>query len=121
MVAVNWPAVPTGFAFLAASAAFGAAGHVLAKVGAQKAAGLAGALLQPPVWGAGLLYAASFVLWLGFLRGRPASAAVPCAALTYVLVALAGRFLLRERLAAGQWAGLGLVLAGVWLLTRGSA
>ena len=118
MIAVPWPVLPEGLGFLLASSALGAAGHLLAKAGAERAGGLPGALLEPTVWAAGALYAASFALWLGFLRGRPASAAVPCAALTYALVALAGRIAFGERLAPAQWAGLGLILAGVWLLAR---
>lgn len=115
----SWPTLREGLGFLLASSALGAAGHLLAKAGADRAGGLPGALLEPAVWAAGALYAGSFALWLGFLRGRPASAAVPCAALTYALVALAGRVVFGDKLAPAQWAGLGLVLAGVWLLARG--
>lgn len=115
----SWPTLGEGLGFLLASSALGAAGHLLAKAGVERAGGLPAALLEPAVWAAGALYAGSFALWLGFLRGRPASAAVPCAALTYALVALAGRLAFGDRLAPAQWAGLGLVLAGVWLLARG--
>lgn len=104
--------------WLGVSVVLGAAGHVLAKLGVSRAPGLLPALLQPLVWLAVLSYGLSFVAWLGFLRARPVSAAVPCAGLTYVLVVLAGVFFLGERLTPARLAGSCLVVAGVWLLAR---
>lgn len=113
-----WGQGGLGLAYLFLSVALGAAGHLFAKAGVMRAGSAFGALAQPLVWLAVALYGASFAVWLGFLRDRPVSAAVPCSALTYVLVMVAGVAFLGERLTAVRAAGAVLVLGGVYLLVR---
>ena len=106
------------YLWLGVSVVLGACGHVLAKIGVSGAASVLAALLRPLVWAAVGLYGASFAVWLGFLRSRPVSSAVPCSALTYVLVMVAGVAFLGERLTLAKLAGASLVLAGVFCLAR---
>jgi drug/metabolite transporter (DMT)-like permease len=46
---------------------------------------------------------------------------VPVTAVGYVLVALVGRWLLNEQISARRWTGIGLIVAGVSLVSWGSA
>lgn len=79
------------------------------------AAWLAAAVSSPLALAALAGYFATFVLWLAILHTSPLSAAFPVTALTYVLVPLAAWAVLGETLSLGQWAGIGLIIAGVWL------
>jgi drug/metabolite transporter (DMT)-like permease len=58
-------------------------------------------------------YAAQLILWVQILAILPLSVAFPIASLTFLVVALACRVFLSERLDAGQFAGVVLVMAGV--------
>ena len=53
-----------------------------------------------------------------FARGARGGIAVGVMNANFVLVALAGWFLFKEGLDAGKLLGLGLTLAGLWLMTR---
>ena len=53
-----------------------------------------------------------------FSRGAKGGIAVAVMNANFILVALAGWFLFKEGLDAGKLLGLGLTLAGLWLLTR---
>ena len=53
-----------------------------------------------------------------FARGGRGGVAVAVMNANFMLVALAGWFLFKESLDAGKLLGLGLTLAGLWLLTR---
>ena len=60
-----------------------------------------------------LAYAAQLIVWVQILAILPLSMAFPIASLTFLVVALACRVFLSERLDAGQFAGVVLVMAGV--------
>lgn len=53
-----------------------------------------------------------------FTRGAKGGIGVAIMNANFILVALAGWFLFKESLDAGKLLGLGLSLAGLWLLTR---
>lgn len=63
-----------------------------------------------------LVYAVEFVLWFAALSRAPLSFAFPIAALSYVGVVLASRFVLRERISARRWLGTTAIVIGVALV-----
>ena len=66
--------------------------------------------------GLGLMAVAFFSL-LALLSWADVSVVVPSTALTYVVAALGGKFLLHEQVAPVRWAGVVLVCVGVALLS----
>jgi drug/metabolite transporter (DMT)-like permease len=60
--------------------------------------------------------AVSFFAFMSLLSISDLSFAVPATAVTYVLETAAAKFLLKERICAGRWAGALLVGCGVALL-----
>lgn len=58
-------------------------------------------------------YVGQLIVWVQILSMMPLSAAFPIASLTFLVVALACRVVLSERLDTGQFAGVVLVMAGV--------
>lgn len=58
-------------------------------------------------------YVMQLILWVQILAILPLSVAFPIASLTFLVVAMACRVFLSERLDAGQFAGVVLVMAGV--------
>jgi drug/metabolite transporter (DMT)-like permease len=58
-------------------------------------------------------YIGQLVLWVLILSMLPLSVAFPVGSLTFLVLALACRIFLSERLDAGQFAGVVLVMAGV--------
>lgn len=58
----------------------------------------------------------AMLLWLRVLQQVPVSQAYPMLSLNFIFVALAGRFLWRERLTLRQMAGTLLVVTGVALM-----
>ena len=66
--------------------------------------------------GIGLMAIAFFSL-LALLSWADVSLVVPATALTYVVAALGGKFLLHEEVAPVRWAGVALVCVGVALLS----
>lgn len=58
-------------------------------------------------------YIGQLILWVLILSNLPLSVAFPVASLTFLVLALACRIFLSERLDAGQFAGVVMVMAGV--------
>ena len=96
-----------------------AAGQVLFK-GAAQALGTAGTLHNARVLGltavALVIYGAATVLWIVLLRDSALSRLYPYMALSFVLVAVAGRLIYAEPLAPAHLFGLGLIVAGIVLI-----
>ncbi len=67
------------------------------------------------LWIAVGLMAVSFYAFLTMLSWYPVSFVVPATSLAYVAGALGAKFLLRERLSAIRWAGVGFITLGVAL------
>ena len=65
------------------------------------------------------------ILWLlsrmALLSWADLSYVLPVTSIGYVLVALAGRVLLNEQISSKRWAGIVLIMAGVALVSGGSA
>jgi drug/metabolite transporter (DMT)-like permease len=66
-----------------------------------------------------VLYAFSAAAWLVVLSQMDLSYAYPLLALMYVLVPLASRLFLGEQIPPSRWAGIVVVCAGVYLVSRG--
>ena len=79
------------------------------------------ALFQP--WAA--LGVALLILWLmsrmTLLSWADLSYVLPVTSVGYVLVALASRFFLNEEITLRRWAGIGLIMAGVTLVSLATA
>jgi drug/metabolite transporter (DMT)-like permease len=71
--------------------------------------------MPPQAWvGVGLaIYVVEIFVWLRILAIAPLTIAAPIASLNYIGVVLASRWMFSERIAPRQWAGAGLVTAGV--------
>ncbi|HZU52472.1 MAG TPA: EamA family transporter [Holophagaceae bacterium] len=80
---------------------------------ALRGGGMAWAVVSGIATGAALIF-----LNEAFARGAKGGLAVSVMNANFILVALAGWFLFKEGLDAGKLLGLGLTLAGLWLLTR---
>ena len=113
--------------FLAALGAIilGSAGHLLIKFGLTMSAGQPAAdlvrrvahyLTQPWVVGGLAIYAAGTALWIYAVSHRHISFLYPLTALTYVIVAVGGKFMFGELISTGRWLGIGVVVIGVAML-----
>lgn len=63
------------------------------------------------------VYALEFVFWFAALSRTELSIAFPFAALGYVGVVLASRYILKERISPRRWIGIGAIVLGVALVT----
>lgn len=63
------------------------------------------------------VYAVGTWFWLKAVSHAAISYLYPLSAVSYVLVALGGHFLLRESIQSGRWIGIGVITLGVALLS----
>ena len=89
------------------------AGRLPAHDGPERGAFLRGLLSDGWLLAGIAAYVGQLIIWVRILSMMPLSAAFPIASLTFLVVALACRLILSERLDAGQFAGVVLVMAGV--------
>jgi len=75
-------------------------------------------LNRPMIW-ALLLYGAATVLWVYLLHGLPLSRAYPFIGLVFAIVPLLSWLVFREAVDARYFAGLALLLAGLYLIASG--
>jgi glycosyltransferase involved in cell wall biosynthesis/multidrug transporter EmrE-like cation transporter len=75
-------------------------------------------VLNPFVWGGLLLFGLSASVWLIVLSRTSLSFAYPFASLTYVLILLFDRFVLRTPVSGLRYAGVALIIAGLVLISR---
>lgn len=61
---------------------------------------------------------AGFILWLIVLSRMKLSVAIPFTSLNYALILLFSWLVLKESVSAGQMAGIALIVAGLFLVTR---
>ena len=73
---------------------------------------------RPMLW-ALVLYGAATVLWVYLLHGLPLSRAYPFIGLVFAVVPLLSWLVFREGVDARYFAGLGLLLAGLYLISSG--
>ncbi|MDB5457981.1 MAG: Permease of the drug/metabolite transporter superfamily [Caulobacter sp.] len=102
--------------------------QVAAKASATHLAGarfdlawLASAARLPTVQLLLVLEVASFAAWMTVLAEMPLSAAFPLSAVSYVLIIAASAVVFHEPVGALQGVGSLAILAGVWLIGRGSS
>jgi uncharacterized membrane protein len=80
---------------------------------------------QPPRWAGVILHFIIFIalmtfwflLWLGFLQTMPLSQVLPWEGLSPVLLVLGAAIFLREKISRAAWLGVGLISAGVVLVS----
>ena len=98
-----------------------ACGQILFKKAAltlNPANGLTGAILNPWLLIALLIYGAATLLWIYILRGTPLLFAYPLFALTFVLVPLMSWYVFGERLNVSTLIGGFIILVGVAISVR---
>jgi drug/metabolite transporter (DMT)-like permease len=100
-------------------------GQLLFKIAAgrlvlgQGTAALAQSFLNLPMLAALALYAAATVLWVYLLHGLPLSRAYPFVALAFAVVPVLSWLVFRDALGPRYVIGLGLMLAGLYLVATG--
>ena len=106
-----------------------AAAQLFLKCGAMQAPLLAASvkwtgisgLASPLVWIGIVLIALSFVSWLYVLRFLPLSVAFPISQFVHVLVPLFSWLILDELISPRRWAGIALVVIGVFVVAKPAA
>jgi drug/metabolite transporter (DMT)-like permease len=74
-------------------------------------------LVKTPLVPVGLtLFVVSAAFWMLVLSRVPLSYAYPFVGLTYVLIALFGKFVLKEHVPVLRWAGIALIVVGILLV-----
>lgn len=104
----------------------GSCGHLLIKSGVTAAAHSAAAsgllariahyFVQPAALSGLAIYGAGTLLWIYAVSQRNISYLYPLTALTYVTVALGGKFFFGEAISSGRWVGIAVVVLGVAML-----
>ena len=72
----------------------------------------------PSVWLGLVLFGSSALIWLVVLSRTTLSFAYPFASLTYVLILLADRFLLHQRVPPLRYAGVAFIVVGIVLVAQ---
>ena len=72
----------------------------------------------PAIYAGLFLFGLSALVWLVVLSRASLSFAYPFAALTYVLILLFDLFILDETVPPLRWAGVALIIAGIFLVSR---
>lgn len=117
------------FAFLLAGVLLNAGAQLLLKAGTNTlgvitlSAGnwpvqLGRLALEPHIAGGLACYAVSVVVWIIGLSRVPVSIAYPMLSLGYIVNAIAAQYLLGEAVTLSRWMGIGLIIAGVWIVAR---
>ena len=79
---------------------------------------IAAALTSPWLLLGVALQAAFFVMYLTLLSRAPVTQVLPLTAVDYIVVALVARLVLAEAVTPTRWAGILLIVAGVFLVSR---
>jgi len=79
---------------------------------------VAAALTSPWLLLGVALQAAFFVMYLTLLSRAPVTQVLPLTAVDYIVVALVARLVLAEAVTTTRWAGILLIVAGVFLVSR---
>ncbi len=99
-------------------AATRASGVLFADTGSVSWIAAAHLLRALPLWAGLACYGVSVVLWVGALSRVPVSIAYPMLSIGYIINAFAAAALFGEALSVAKLAGIGLIVAGVLVLTR---
>jgi multidrug transporter EmrE-like cation transporter len=104
--------------FLLMGVVLNAAAQLLLKAGTN-AAPLGPALaLEPHILGGLACYGVSVVVWVIGLSKVPVSIAYPMLSIGYVLNAVAAYYLLGEAVTPMRFAGIGIIIVGVFIVAR---
>ncbi|HEV3176505.1 MAG TPA: EamA family transporter [Stellaceae bacterium] len=107
----------TSYGALGAAILIGVAGQLLLKAGADRSAdGILAQFLNPFTIGGLAAYGLGAIFYIVAIKRIPVSIAFPSVALSYVLVAIAAHLLWQEALGWQQFAGIGLIAAGILVL-----
>jgi undecaprenyl phosphate-alpha-L-ara4N flippase subunit ArnF len=114
---------------LGASAIFMCAGEMFLKLGASASLAISAepdifglaALASELTWIAIALHVISFISWLQVLRFMPLTQAYPLINCVHVLVPLAAWLFLKETISLTRWAGIALVVTGIFLAAGAAA
>ena len=101
---------------LAAAISVSLFGQVLLKAGAGGEGGFVSQLFRPATLVGLVCYGGAALLYIIALRRIPMSVALPCTAVSYVVIALVGHFAFGETLGAQKVAAIALISAGVVVL-----
>jgi uncharacterized membrane protein len=74
---------------------------------------MVGAAQTPLVWLGLVLFGLSALVWLVVLSKVSLSFAYPFASLTYVLIILFDRLILKQQVPAARWIGVALIISGI--------
>jgi drug/metabolite transporter (DMT)-like permease len=72
----------------------------------------------PSVWAGLALFGLSAAIWLVVLSRASLSFAYPFASITYVLILLADKFILKQEIPGLRWAGVAFIATGIFLVSR---
>ena len=106
------------FSFLLAGVLLNAAAQLLLKAGTNAMPLGLGLALEPHILGGLACYAISVVVWIVALSRVPVSIAYPMLSIGYVVNAIAAWQLLGESLSLLRLAGIGVIIAGVFMVAR---
>ena len=106
------------FAFLLAGVILNAAAQLLLQAGTNAMPLGLGLALEPHILGGLACYAVSVVVWIVALSRVPVSIAYPMLSIGYVVNAIAAWQLLGETLSPLRLAGIGVIIAGVFMVAR---
>jgi drug/metabolite transporter (DMT)-like permease len=122
--------MPKTLALVLIATLIGGTGHVLLSKGMRAVGDLteapalrlgamvAAALTSPWLLLGVALQAVFFVMYLTLLSRAPVTQVLPLTAIDYIVVALVARMLLAEVVTPTRWAGILLIVVGVFLVSR---
>ena len=91
----------------------------LTEAPASRLGGMVGRALRNPWVLVGVaLQATFFFMYLTLLSRAEVSQVLPMTAIDYIVVALLAQFLLAEAVTPARWSGIGLIVVGVFLVSR---
>ena len=108
----------SSFSFLLAGVLRNASAQLLLKAGTNAMPLGLGLALEPHILGGLACYAISVVVWIIALSRVPVSIAYPMLSIGYVVNAIAAWQLLGESLSLLRLAGIGVIIAGVFMVAR---
>ena len=73
---------------------------------------------SPLMWAGIFLYALNFFLWIGILSHIDLSLAIPLGSTAYFVIPLLAMVFLHEKIKLLQWAGILLIVAGMYVLSK---
>lgn len=72
---------------------------------------------QPLFYGAAIMFVLQYFNWMNVLKSVDLSFAQPITSLSNITILLLSAQLLHENVSFTRWAGVGLILAGVWFIS----